>query len=370
MDLEKQIAAKSQEIATDAYTMSIGELIGLYQNNELDIHPEFQRFFRWTPSQKSSFIESLLLGIPIPSIFVSQRRDGVWELVDGLQRVSTILEFTGDLKRKSGETVEPLELLETTYLPALKGLTWDGTPNTRALPPSAKLKIKRSRLDVKIVLNTSDPRAKYELFRRLNTGGAFATDQEVRNCLLLMSNARFFDWFFGLGGNADYKTCIPLSERLEKEAYDYELLSRFIVLRRADIGTLKSVADLGTYLTDMLIAMSEDPLFDYAREEMAFRKAFAILNDALGEDAFRRYDSERERAMGPFLVSMFEVLGIGMGFHADRDSFSPSAVEVRAMHHRIWNQMSLDGISGSGIAAATRLPKTLKLGRELFDHAA
>ena len=58
MDLEKQILQKSKEISTDAYAMSVGEMISLYKDGEIDIHPEFQRFFRWTPSQKSRLIES------------------------------------------------------------------------------------------------------------------------------------------------------------------------------------------------------------------------------------------------------------------------------------------------------------------------
>ena len=92
-DLQQEIDEKKKEIFTDGYPMSIGELSSLYSENELDIHPEFQRFFRWTTLQKSKLIESILLGIPIPSIFVSQREDGVWDVVDGLQRLSTIFQF-------------------------------------------------------------------------------------------------------------------------------------------------------------------------------------------------------------------------------------------------------------------------------------
>jgi len=81
-----------KEIRTDGYAMSIGEWISLYENKEIDIHPEFQRFFRWSINQKSNLIESILLGIPIPTIFVSQRKDGVWDVVDGLQtEVSEII---------------------------------------------------------------------------------------------------------------------------------------------------------------------------------------------------------------------------------------------------------------------------------------
>jgi uncharacterized protein with ParB-like and HNH nuclease domain len=77
MSLQNEIDLKIKEISTDGYPMSIGEIISLYKENEMDIHPEFQRFFRWTIEQKSRLIESILLGIPIPSVFVAQREDGI-----------------------------------------------------------------------------------------------------------------------------------------------------------------------------------------------------------------------------------------------------------------------------------------------------
>lgn len=90
--LEKQISTARQSVYADGYPMSIGELTNLYKEGEMIIRPEFQRFFRWSQVQKSNLVESILLGIPIPSIFVAQTESGKWELVDGLQRVSTILE--------------------------------------------------------------------------------------------------------------------------------------------------------------------------------------------------------------------------------------------------------------------------------------
>ena len=76
MSLQVEIDEARAEIRTDSYALSIGEWISLYENNELDIHPEFQRFFRWTLEQKSRLVESILLGIPVPQIFVAQRADG------------------------------------------------------------------------------------------------------------------------------------------------------------------------------------------------------------------------------------------------------------------------------------------------------
>jgi uncharacterized protein with ParB-like and HNH nuclease domain len=88
------------------YSVSIGEWISIYEKDELDIHPEFQRFFRWSNRQKSRLIESILLGLPIPQIFVAQRPDGIWDVVDGLQRLSTIYQFVGILKNEEGKFVE------------------------------------------------------------------------------------------------------------------------------------------------------------------------------------------------------------------------------------------------------------------------
>lgn len=71
--LQERVAERAREIRTDGYSMSIGEVISLYRDGDLEIHPEFQRIFRWSNDQRSRLVESILLGIPIPTIFVAQR---------------------------------------------------------------------------------------------------------------------------------------------------------------------------------------------------------------------------------------------------------------------------------------------------------
>ncbi len=102
MSLIEELNSARLQVHTDSYSMSIGEIVNLYKDKELQIHPEFQRLFRWTETQKSKLIESILLGIPLPSFFIAQREDGVWEVVDGLQRLSTIFSFMGELKDEMG----------------------------------------------------------------------------------------------------------------------------------------------------------------------------------------------------------------------------------------------------------------------------
>ena len=119
--LDQEIEDAKRLVKTDAYQLSIGELINMYRDGELIINPDFQRLFRWEIGQKSKLIESLLLGIPLPSIFVFEKEDAKWELIDGLQRLSTLLEFMGVLKNPETHELErPTALVATKYLPSLK----------------------------------------------------------------------------------------------------------------------------------------------------------------------------------------------------------------------------------------------------------
>jgi hypothetical protein len=226
--LQLEIDQKRQEIRSDHYSTSIGEWISLYQQQEIEIHPEFQRFFRWSDYQKTKLIESILLGIPIPPIFVSQREDGIWDVVDGLQRLSTIYEFVGILKDEKGNIREPLTLQKTEYLPSLTGKVWEDEehPNgsSKGLTPVQRLLIKRAKIDVNILLKESDAFAKYELFQRLNTGGSIATAQELRNCILVALNPSLYRWIKELSENENFQSCIALSEKELEVQYNIEIL--------------------------------------------------------------------------------------------------------------------------------------------------
>lgn len=239
MGLQEELENKRKEIRTDSYSMSVGELISLYENDEIQIHPEFQRFFRWTKTQKTRFIESLLIGLPIPQIFVSQREDGVWDVIDGLQRLSTIYQFAGILRDEDGQIESALTLEPTKSLPSLKGKKWEDPENIdSALTQAQRLIIKRSKIDVAIIKQESDPVAKYELFQRLNTGGSIATDQEIRNCLLIMSNRERYKWLKDLSQNEAFQSSIFLSDKAREEQYDLELLLRFLIFRNMDEASL------------------------------------------------------------------------------------------------------------------------------------
>ena len=193
MSLDQEIEDRRAEVRTDGYSMSIGELINMYRDRDLEIHPEFQRFFRWSPEQKSRLIESILLGIPIPSIFVSTREDGVWDVIDGLQRLSTIFQLVGELRDANDQKLDPLVLTQTKYLPSLVGKTWEDDGSGSSIGETNQRLIRRAKIDVKIIERESTESTKFELFQRLNTGGSNLSDQEIRNAILVMVNPLYTD---------------------------------------------------------------------------------------------------------------------------------------------------------------------------------
>jgi hypothetical protein len=365
MTLQKEIDKARAEIRTDGYSVSIGEWISIYEKGELDIHPEFQRFFRWTPRQKSRLIESILLGIPIPQIFVAQRPDGVWDVVDGLQRLSTIYQFVGILKNEGGALIPPLTLEKTTYLPSLLGKRWEDDAHVdQSLTNAQRLLIKRAKIDVSIILKESDESSKYELFQRLNTGGSQLADQELRNSIIVMLNSDFYRWLKSLAERPAFQDCIALSDRAIDEQYDMELVLRFIVFRTATTAQLVNLGDLGEFLTEKASELAREKAFDRAAEEVAFEATFAKLSKVLGSDAFRRFDAHKKRFVGGFSVSAFEAVALGIGYGYKKLTLTDAEITKRVQG--IWKDSAFTLNSGSGIRASSRVPKIVPYGRKLF----
>lgn len=274
--LISQVESRRKEIFTDSYPMSIGELVNLYRDGELDINPSFQRFFRWSDEQKVNLIESVILGIPLPSIFISQREDGVWDLVDGLQRISTILSFMNELKNEEGKIKDSLTLHGTKYLPALEGVSWNGGGGLVEFDSALKISFKREKVDIKIIKKESDGNTKFELFQRLNTGGSELSEQEVRNCLLIMLDPDAYAKLVDASNIDTFKKAIAISDRLYDQRYDMELLIRLIFLANADSVELKGITDISSYLTNNISKITTE-IFDWDKETGFIHKSFSLI---------------------------------------------------------------------------------------------
>tara|TARA_B100001094_G_scaffold333055_1_gene408211 strand:+ start:7567 stop:8676 length:1110 start_codon:yes stop_codon:yes gene_type:complete len=363
MSLDSQIESKRKEIFTDSYPMSIGELANLYIDGDLEINPKFQRNFRWTNNQKVKLIESILLGIPIPSIFVAQRDDGVWELVDGLQRLSTIFSFMGVLKN-TGEKLknEPLILKKTEYLSDLEKVSWKGD---NSLSDILKRTFKRAKIDIKIVNKESDHQTKFELFQRLNTGGSNLSDQEVRNCLLIMLDESVYERIQTLSEYPPFCDTICITERAKEQKYDMELTLRLLCLAKSTDDDLKGIDEVSEFITQKFISICDQASLDWNKIEAVFKKTFDIINDSTSENTFRRKKGDEYK--GAFQLSIYELIATGVFLYLENDKPEeelPSLIEH--VSELLSSHDEFQRYSGSGQRANHRLPKIVKICRELF----
>lgn len=322
--LQEQIDKARMQVNTDSYPMSIGELINMYDDGELDIHPEFQRIYRWSDEQKSRLVESILLGIPLPSIFVAQRKDGIWDVVDGLQRISTILSFLGKLKDENGNVKKPLILQETKYLPDLQDKVWEDRHHPeKEIDIEIKRIFKREKIDIKIIKRESDNDTKFELFQRLNTGGSKLSDQEVRNCMLLMHNKNAFFWLKELSKDLSFQTTLPISDKQAEESYDTELALRFFIYRNSSDEIKKEHTDVAPYLNaEMIRLFDEKNNFDFDSEKDIFLKTFNIASSALDDDAFKKYNHTKEKYEGAISLPVYEAASYGLSKLIESKQFS------------------------------------------------
>jgi uncharacterized protein DUF262 len=327
--LEAEIENTQRLVKTDAYQLSVGEIVNMYGDQELVINPDFQRLFRWEIGQKSKLIESLLLGIPLPSIFVFERADSTWELIDGLQRISTLLEFMGKLRDPAtGQLKPPTFLVATKYLPSLDKVVWEKSEAIAeipldaqtALPTPLQLAIRRSRLSVEILKRPSDNATKYDLFQRLNAGGIAANAQELRNCIIIMVNGEYAAFMRGLAESQAFLTVLSASEdQIEKQRH-MEYVSRFLVHTYVPYdGRL----DVEEFIDEGVVALATTG--ETLQAGATFNATFNLLQQAYGANALRRF--QNGAPTGRVGLAAFEGIAIGIARNIANVQGKPNPVE-------------------------------------------
>jgi len=359
MSLLEEVEKSRKKVVTDGYDMSIGELVNLYKDDELIIDPVFQRLFRWDDERKSRFVESILLGIPIPSVFVHQKEDGVWELVDGLQRLSTIFQLVGILKGERAAELGTLVLNGTKLLPGLDGRRWEPSVEGAedGLGQALQVFIKRARLRVEILKSESDLDAKFELFQRLNTGGAALSAQEVRNSMAVSMNNTFYQWLVSISEYPAFlNTTNQTATKLDSQV-GVELALRFLAFRNVEY---KNGLDVHEYLDTALVSVARNSEFDFEEERLTFERTFDFLDSALGKNAFKRWNGANFGGM--FLMSLFEVMAIGVSRNLDALGKMDEGARNNFLLERaksLWQESTFTVNSGAGVRGTTRLAKLL-----------
>lgn len=367
--LSAEIVSAQRLVRTDAYQMSVGEIVSMYDNQEIIIDPEFQRLFRWDIGQKSKLIESLLLGIPLPSIFVFERADGTWELIDGLQRISSILEFMGRLRNPEGGAQRPSVLEATKYLPSLHNVVWESSDlidlpvqEQRPLDKTQQLAIRRGRLGVEILKRPSDDQTKYDLFQRLNAGGTQANAQELRNCIMLMINRDYFRTVKASAEQAAFRSVVSVSDEQAEKQRHMELAVRFLVHANVHYdGRL----DVEEYIDEGIVTLAQAG--DHASAARLIDQTFQLLNEVAGGNALRRFQNDAH--VGKVGLIGLEVIAVGVAKNLPEIlALGPEASQkfVRERIESFWAQPETTAFTSPGLRGTVRIQRTIPFGEAWF----
>ena len=316
IQLQIEIESVRKEIKTDNFSMAIRELVQVYRDGDLELSPAYQRLFRWTDETKTKFIESILMGIPTPPIFIAQKKGSKWTIVDGLQRVSTILQLMGLLEVKDTEGVlkPPFKFKSAEKLPTIEDLNWD------SLNEDAQRIIKMTKIDLKIILIEDNIEAQYELFTRLNTGSVSLQSQEIRNCLIIMISEDFYNKINELKSIPEFRDSISLTENKNEIEFPMELILRYFILKHNNInfGNYNLSIDLLSVFIDKETAkIIKDDTFNIDNEILIFKRVFILLNEVLNSNSFRKYNIDKVDFEGPFLQTSFEAILPGLANNID-----------------------------------------------------
>jgi hypothetical protein len=315
-ELADAVSRERKNASVRSLDLSLNELADMYHTGELQITPEYQRTFRWTEVKQSQFIESIILEMPLPPIFVVEVGEAKWELIDGLQRLSTYLHFRGQLELSSpSSTIQKgdcLKLCGCDILQELNGYTFDDLTTT------LQHRVRRATFRVEIVRRESNPRFAYYMFKRLNSGGEPLSEQESRNCSIRLMDARFSDFTIDLSRDANFKVCTEdLTDETRARMIEPELVLRFFAFKN---NLAEYVHDIEPFLTNYMERVSDHRLkdhlpFDYETEEVIFRRVFALLARTLGAAASRRWVEPKNNFGGGFSIGHYEAFSVGVSRH-------------------------------------------------------
>jgi hypothetical protein len=282
---------------------SIREVYTQMQEEELDLAPDFQRAFVWKDKQQVRLIESILLGIPLPAFYFNQDKDGKHQVIDGVQRLTTIKHFmSGTLGLKEAD-------LE--YLKSLAGMTYT------SLDKATQIRFGKTQIVSHVIEPQTPDEVKYDIFNRVNTGGTGLEAQEIRHCMSKARSREFlrelvespvFDQVMGryFWKKDQSEGWIRNSHRM----MDREVALRFCAFYTVPVENYARASSLDAFLlqfTRLLDKQHDDPEqgIDLIKLKVAFEQAMQNCYEIMGKAAFRRWLPDASRSP-PFSRAIFE----------------------------------------------------------------
>lgn len=280
---------------------SLRQAIDDINDGTIDLTPDFQRPSIWTPEQRSLLVESILLGIPLPAFYFNADKDGRMQVVDGVQRLSAIVDFAANR----------FELRDLEYLTDLNKRHW------HELEPAFRRRFHQTQIFANVVEPETPPEVKFNIFLRINTGGAPLTAQEIRHALSRDRSRAFLKQMVSL---PSFAVATAGAFQGESRMNDRELALRFAALRLdPDLKQYEQAESVDDYLIAYTKQLDDPEVLDDGKlasivEEFdrAMQNAFALF----GDRAFRKWPAGNDRR-APMNRSLFESWSVAL---ADADA--------------------------------------------------
>lgn len=274
-DTPLEIAPEKRRVRTEKQDLPVETLVSWVNREKLNLQPDFQRSFVWNTSKASRLVESLLLAIPIPVIYVAEEHDRTYSVVDGQQRLTSICAFVNGAF-PGGQKFKLSGLQALTYL------------NRKAfgdLPIDLQEEILNFTLRIIIIEKDSDPDVKFEVFERLNLGAEKLNDQEVRNCVY---RGNYNELLRSLAQN-HYLLNTFQSEDPHTRMVDRQLILRFFAMWRHTPQGYKGPAK--RFLNAEMERHRNLSEAELTEMREVFEKCIEMAYAVFQEKAFRRYYS-------------------------------------------------------------------------------
>jgi hypothetical protein len=292
-ELDEELRQQRRKVDFDTFDIVLQQLLQMLVDEDIDIAPAYQRQYRWDDVRASQLVESLFLGIPIPSLFMASNEDSTWELVDGLQRLTAVTKFCGDAdSRKVVNQPIPLRLEGLKKLKSFNGLSFYD------LPITIQKQFHRRAFKVVTLSDKSDKIVRFDLFERLNRGGIRLSPQEIRHCVL---RGKFADFLEEMAKNKSFRRVVRLKSDQERDATREECVLRFFAYLH-DRKSFEHLVD--EFLTSYM--EKADKSFDYEKGRDEFEGTFSALAKVFPHGLRRK-----KKKTGVTSLVLFEAISVG-----------------------------------------------------------
>lgn len=280
---------RQRELVVSVLNYNLATLDDLMSSKKIDLSPKYQRRARWDAKRQSALIESFLMNVPVPSIFLNEDAIGTYSVIDGKQRLTAIREF---LRGR-------LRLTDLKVFAELNGNTVDD------MPPALRAVIEtRAALQAIIILRQSDVDVKFEVFKRLNTGGVRLNPQEIRNSTWAGS---FNNLVLELSELSDFHSLLRIEKKerstIWREMRDAEFVLRFFTFR----NTWRTFSGgMQRHMDEFMAANQHANSAEIEEMRQAFKDALRCVRSAFGEHAFQRWNPVSRQWRQQVLAALFD----------------------------------------------------------------